>query len=182
MIRQLAACTIAVAFAVAVQAAELKSGPQPGEKVPGPFAPLNINGPAAGEKNCLYCSNGNNPVAVVFARSADCPMTQKLIQELDQATAKHSSCEMGSYVVFLSDEEKLEDKLKEFANKAGLKKIVLSIDTPTGPAKYKINKDADVTVLLYTQRETKVNHTFRKGELNEKAIQTIIQDISKITK
>jgi len=182
MIRQLFASAVAVALAVNIQAAELKSGPQPGEKVPGPFAPLNINGSAAGEKNCLYCSNGNNPVAVVFARTADCPMTQKLIKELDQVTAKNSSCNMGSYVVFLSDEEKLEEKLKEFVNKAELKKIVLSIDTPTGPAKYKIHKDADVTVLLYTERETKANFAFKKGELDDKAIQTIVNDVSKITK
>jgi hypothetical protein len=30
----------------------LKSGPQVGERVPGPFNVLNINGPAAGGKNC----------------------------------------------------------------------------------------------------------------------------------
>lgn len=183
MIRSLFASLTAVACVASFStAAELKSGPQPGEKVPGPFAPLNINGKAAGQKNCLYCSNGNNPVAVVFARTADCPATQKLIKALDAATAKNSSCEMGSYVVFMSDEEKLEDKLKEFAAKQGLKNIVLSIDTPTGPAKYKISKDADVTVLLYTERSTKVNHAFKKGELDDSAIKTIVSEVSKITK
>jgi hypothetical protein len=30
----------------------LKSGPQPGSDIPGPFHVLNINGAAAGEKNC----------------------------------------------------------------------------------------------------------------------------------
>ncbi|MCZ2340373.1 MAG: hypothetical protein LC104_01090 [Bacteroidales bacterium] len=183
MIRSLFASLTAVATVAAFStAAELKSGPQPGEKVPGPFTPLNINGSAAGQKNCLYCSNGNNPVAVVFARTADCPMTQKLIQELDAATAKNSACEMGSYVVFLSDEEKLEAKLKELVTEKGLKKIVLSIDTPTGPAKYKISKDADVTVVLYTERSTKVNHAFKKGELDTAAIKTIVSEVSKITK
>jgi hypothetical protein len=34
-------------------AAELKSGPQVGEKLPGPFHPLNINGPTPGQKQCL---------------------------------------------------------------------------------------------------------------------------------
>ena len=31
----------------------LKSGPQPGQKVPGPFNPLHANGPNKGEKLCL---------------------------------------------------------------------------------------------------------------------------------
>jgi hypothetical protein len=30
----------------------LKSGPQVGDRVPGPFNVLNINGPQAGGKNC----------------------------------------------------------------------------------------------------------------------------------
>jgi hypothetical protein len=34
-------------------AAEVKSGPQAGEQLPGPFHPLNINGSAAGNKQCL---------------------------------------------------------------------------------------------------------------------------------
>jgi hypothetical protein len=33
--------------------AELKSGPQTGENIPGPFHPLNITGASAGKKNCL---------------------------------------------------------------------------------------------------------------------------------
>jgi hypothetical protein len=32
---------------------DLKSGPQVGESIPGPFNPLNVNGPTAGQKQCL---------------------------------------------------------------------------------------------------------------------------------
>lgn len=31
----------------------LKSGPQPGTQLPGPFHPLNVTGESAGEKACL---------------------------------------------------------------------------------------------------------------------------------
>ena len=34
-------------------AAELKSGPQVNQSLPGPFHPLNITGAKAGEKHCL---------------------------------------------------------------------------------------------------------------------------------
>ena len=102
---------VAAALAVALAggsglAAGLKSGPQVDEKVPGPFHPLNINGEQAGKKNCLYCANGNNPVAVVFARDLT-PSVAKLITQLDAATVKNSGASMGSYAVFMSDSEKL---------------------------------------------------------------------------
>jgi hypothetical protein len=35
-----------------IAAEELKSGPQPGNAIPGPFHPLNVTGSAAGQKAC----------------------------------------------------------------------------------------------------------------------------------
>lgn len=159
----------------------VKSGPQVGEKVPGPFHPLNINGEAAGKKNCLYCSNGANPVAVVFARELT-PEVSALIKKLDEATAKNGSCSMGSYAVFMSDSEKLPDQLKNLADTAKLTKLILSIDNPAGPKAYEISKDAAVTVLLYKEVTVAANHSFKTGELNEKAISKVVSDVSKITK
>lgn len=53
-VRSLLAAGVAGLFLASVAgAAELKSGPQPGETIPGPFHPLNINGAKAGQKNCL---------------------------------------------------------------------------------------------------------------------------------
>src|SRR6266850_8458445 len=82
----------------------LKSGPQAGEDVPGAFHPLNITGKDAGKKACLYCANGGNPVAVVFAREAT-PAVAKLLKQLDEATVKNDKKEMGSYAVFCSDKD-----------------------------------------------------------------------------
>ena len=45
-----------------------------------------------------------------------------------------------------------------------------------------ISKDAEVTVLLYTNFEVKANHTFRKGELNPAAISKVVADVAKIAK
>jgi hypothetical protein len=164
----------------AVFAAEtLKSGPQVNEDVPGPFHPLNINGQAAGKKNCLYCQNGANPVAVVFAREVT-PEVTKLIKKLDQCTAKNEGCKMGSYVVFLCDKEGLSRELKELADKEKFEHIVLSIDNPAGPQEYKICKDADVTVLLYTKHVVKANYAFKKGEMKDQDIETIVKDVPKI--
>ena len=172
-----AALCVALAVSVAV-AAELKSGPQSGEKVPGPFHPLNVTGAQAGKKFCLFCVNGDNPVAMIFARENSEPLA-KLIKQVDGATQKNTDAKMGSFVVFLSsDADKLEKELKGMAEKAELKKCVLSIDNPAGPEEYKVAKDADVTVVLYKERKVLSNYAFKKGELKDKDIEAIVADIS----
>ena len=157
----------------------VKSGLQVGAKVPGPFHPLNINGAKAGEKNCLYCQNGANPVAMVFARDVSEPLT-KLIKELDSCTAKHGDAKMGSFVVFLSDEESLAKQLKEVADKEKLQHTVLAIDNSAGPQNYKVAKDADVTVVLYTEGNVKANFAFKKGEMKDADVKTILASVPKI--
>src|SRR5207244_7934717 len=84
--RKVFAVLAVAAVAGLAVAAELKSGPQTGDKLPGPFHPLNVNGDKAGEKQCLVCKNGEHPVAMVFARTADCPQTAQLLKKLDTAT------------------------------------------------------------------------------------------------
>ncbi len=182
LFRMFAVCTLGLGLVIgSIQAADaVKSGPQVEEKVPGPFHPLNVTGENAGQKSCLFCSNGDNPVAVIFARNPDESLT-KLIKKIDEATAKNSSSKMGSYVVFLSDSQDLEGKLKAMATKENVKNTILSIDNPAGPERYKISKDADITVLLYTGRVVKANHAF-KGALKDADIEKITGDISKITK
>lgn len=175
----LAAIAVAALVMTAVADESVKSGPQVGQEVPGPFHPLNVTGTQAGKKACLYCANGGSPVAVVFAREAT-PEVSALLKKLDEATVKNGSKSMGSYAVFCSDKEGLEAKLKEVAEKQGLKKLILSIDNPAGPKAYNIAKDADVTVLLYNEFTVRANHTFKKGELSATAVDKVVGDVAKI--
>src|SRR2546426_1022374 len=48
--------------------AKLKSGPQQGQALPGPFHFLNVNGAHAGNPHCLVCEYGLEPVVMVFTR------------------------------------------------------------------------------------------------------------------
>jgi hypothetical protein len=116
---------------------------------------------------------------MIFAREVSDPLTS-LVKKIDAATAKNSDCSMGSFVVFLSDDEGLEKKLKELAKKEKIEHTVLSIDNPAGPRGYGVAKDADVTVVLYTNRTVKANFAFKKGELKEGDIDKIVGDVSKI--
>ena len=103
-----------------------------------------------------------------------------LVKKIDAATAKNSDARMGSFVVFLSDDEKLPDQLKALAEKAGLKECVLTIDNPAGPRGYKVAKDADVTVVLYVNQKVKANYAFKKGELKQADIDKIVAEVKLI--
>jgi hypothetical protein len=182
-LHRIAAVALAVAlFAAFVTAEEkaLKSGPQVDEELAGPFSPLNINGKKAGDKNCLYCSNGANPVAMIFAREPSEELT-KLVKKLDAACEKHKEAKLGSFIVFCAkSDEDLETKLKKCAKDCDLKHVVLSIDNPAGPEGYKVAKEADITVVLYVKRTAKANWAFKKGEFKEKHIDTVVDGLSKI--
>jgi hypothetical protein len=105
-----------------------------------------------------------------------------LVKKLDEATSKNKDAKLASYVVFLDDADELEKKLKSVAEKEKLQKTILLIDNPTGPKGFKIEKDAAVTVILYKKKTVESNFAFKKGELNDKAIEKILNDIPKITK
>jgi len=137
--KQFAAGLTVALLATAVIAADpaVKSGPQVNEKLAGPFHPLNITGAKAGEKNCLYCENGNNPVAMIFARETS-PALTKLIKRIDETTMKNKGAEMGSFVVFCSDKDGLDKELAAMAKDTGIKSTVLAIDNPAGPKGYNV--------------------------------------------
>ncbi len=182
MVRNVFAAAVAAVLCGAVVAGELKSGPQAGDKVPGAFHPYNVTGENAGKTACLYCAAGDSPTAVVFARTGDDPMTQKLLKALDAQAVKNAKADMYSFAVFQGDKAKLEPQLKDAAKKAELKKLVLAIEDTEDPipAKYNLNKDADVTVILYVDRVVKANFSFEKGKLTDKDIDTIVKSVSKI--
>ena len=114
---------------------------------------------------------------MVFARETGNDLTS-LVKKLDSAVG--SNKKLNSFVVFLNDDEKLEDQLKAFAEKQGIKNVIFSIDNVAGPKGYDINKDADITVILYNKRKVEVNQAFRKGELSASAIDKIVADLPKI--
>jgi hypothetical protein len=120
---------------------------------------------------------------MIFAREISDPLTS-LVKKIDAATVKNSACKMGSFVVFLNDEEGLEQKLKDLAEKEKLERIALTIDTPSGPQRYNVVKDADITVVLYrgsyAKGAVKANYAFRKGEMKDGDIDKIVGDLVKI--
>lgn len=159
--------------------APLRSGPQPKDEILYAFRPFNINGEFANEEHCLVCENGQNPVVMIFAADRSEPLV-KLAARLEAATDKHRAQGLGAFVVFLKDGEAFRKDLEQDAKANRLKNTVLSIEDPATVAVYKVAKDADVTVVLYTKSVVHANHAFKRGELNDRAIDAILADIPKI--
>jgi hypothetical protein len=162
-----------------IAAEAVKSGPQVGERVPGPFHPLNVNGKTAGEKACLFCRHSGKPVAMVFARDIN-PTTVALIKKLDNEVVKNKEHKMGSFVVFLGETEALESRLKDVVKKEKISNCEIAIDNAGGPEGYNVAPEADVTIVLYSEGKVKANHSFKKGALTEKDIETVVKELPKI--
>ncbi|QJX01289.1 hypothetical protein [Frigoriglobus tundricola] len=179
MLKKAIALGVFLAGGLALGAEPAASGPQVGEKVPGPFKPLNATGPDAGKEECLYCKQGSKPMVMVFARELT-PGVAALIKKLDAATAAKSEAGLASCVIVLSDAKDLAASLGKWAQAEKITHTVLATYAATGPAKYALAPDAAVTVLLYTKHTVKANHTFRAGELKDAGADAVVADIAKI--
>jgi len=76
----------------------------------------------------------------------------------------------------VSGPDNLERTLSELAKRQEIRRVSLAI-MPDGPKQYRLSQEADVTVILYERRKVEANHAFRKGELNDKAIESILVDV-----
>jgi hypothetical protein len=176
----LGVCLLALLLAVnSVAAGPVSSGPQAGEKVPGPFAPLNITGPEAGKKSCQYCKNGSRPVIVIFAREVS-PAVVGLLKKIDSATAANRERGMASYIVFCSDDGGMAGQLQDLARRENIQHTIITLYKAGGPERYRLAAEADITVLLYNHFTVRANHAFPKGEWTDAATNAVVADITKI--
>ncbi|HMC88780.1 MAG TPA: hypothetical protein VKI17_04495 [Gemmataceae bacterium] len=179
---------IPVAQSVALDASDsLKSGPQVGEMIPGPFHFLNINGTFAGDPHCLVCEYGLRPVVAVFARSVpeEKDPLATLLRKIDDTVANRQAAELRGFAAFLNADYANEDSRKALVGKLeniakDLKKVILCVGDDKGPEKYNINKDADVTVVLYNKHQVVANFAFAKEKLTDKDVNEIVAAIEKM--
>lgn len=117
----------------------------------------------------------------IFAREITDELTS-LVKQIDKAVGKNEKQKMAAFVVFLSDDpDATEPKLKALAEKHGIKNVPLTIfDGTAGPPRYKIAKDAAVTVMMWRGFKVSSNHAFAKGKLDKSGIKKVVASTSKI--
>jgi hypothetical protein len=104
-----------------------------------------------------------------------------LAKKLDASVAANRSAKLRAVVVVLSDDEGLEEKLKALGQEqGGVKNVSLAYLSPPGPKHYKLSDAAEVTVIMYGKRTVAASHAFKKGGLDEKAIEAVLRDVPRL--
>ena len=159
---------------------EVKSGLATGES-PAAFNVKDITGPSAGKSLCYRCQYGAKPVAVVFTREINEDVAN-LVKELDDKVGANKDKSMCAFVVLLTDDAdagaKQLTKLKEDKKIAHTPLTVY--DGNAGPEKYKISKDAAVTVMMWNKMKVRANHAYAKAAIPAEEVKKISADSSKI--
>ena len=121
-------------------------------------------------------------MVAIFTRRLTDDLTG-LVKKVDETVAKNQNKKMRAFVVYLTDDpDASEAKLKATATKLGLSPStpLTVFQTSEGPGSYKLSRDADVTVLLWSKLKVKANHAFGKAPLTEEAVKTVLADTAKI--
>lgn len=135
-----------VGFAVSgVNADDFKSGPE--KKIGGAFDVKAITGDKQGTTLCYVCKYGSEArpaVVLVFTQKADENVAKvvKAIDEVQKTDSKLGTVVVGVSGVEAADLEKLQATHKLTTP------LTVAVDKD-GPEKYKLNKDAAVTVVVY---------------------------------
>jgi hypothetical protein len=129
--------------------------------------------------------DGYDLVALIFAREVSDPLTS-LVKNIDRQLAqvvvrRPGSSKLGVFVVFCNDNADLKEQLQELVTKERLKQVVLCTTNSAGPKRYRVARDADLTVVIYEGSETvAANFPLKKGGLDEPTATAILKALTRI--
>ena len=117
----------------------------------------------------------------IFAREITDDLAS-LVKQIDDSVAQNEDKKMAAFVVLLTDDQAGgEAKLKKLAEKHNIANTPLTVFSDTkGPGNYRISPKADVTVMMWSKLDVKVNHAFAKGKLDKASISKVVAETSKI--
>lgn len=148
---------------------------------PGPYSFLVATGAERGKDKCYFCDQdkGAKPTAVVFARGLTPPLG-KLLAKFDAEIPARKGSGFNAWMTQLADVADL-DALAKWAQGQGLKALpVGAFEDADGPPKYKVSRDADVTVLLFVNKKVVANFAFRAGELTDARVAEVAAALPKL--
>jgi hypothetical protein len=153
------------------------SGLTQGQK-PGPYSAIVAVGTERGQSHCFICDTAERPAVIVFARRLDDPLA-KLVGGIDKLLADNKKAELRGWVTFLHDDQTAFDpQVVDWAKKHAIRNVPMAVfEDPVGPPTYKLNRDAEVTVILFTKHKVINNFAYRTGELTEERIAEVLKAI-----
>jgi hypothetical protein len=145
---------------------------------PGPYAMIVVTGPQRGKSHCFICETADKPAIIIFARKPNDTLA-KLASGVNKALVTHKDVDLRSWMTFLhEDQASIDDRIVQWAKKHALTNLPLSVfEDVGGPPSYRLNQDAEVTVLLMVKQKVVGNFAFRQGELNETGVEDILKAV-----
>jgi hypothetical protein len=156
------------------------SGTPVGQR-PGPYTFILSTGKERGQLTCYICETADKPAVIVFARKPTKELGE-LVADLDKAVGDPKNVPVRGWVTFLSDDQaKLDPDVVHWGQTHAIKAMPLGVfEDAEGPPSYRLNKDADATVLLFVNQKVIANFAFRSGEMTEKARAEIVKAVPKL--
>lgn len=157
------------------------SGLPPGQRT-GPYSSVISTGPERGKSHCYICETGEKPAVIVFARSLNKELGT-LATKIDKALADHKAADLRGWITFLNvDQLKFDPGVVRWSRELGLGHLPIGIfEDEGGPPAYRLNRDADVTVLVCNKQKVAANFAFRPGELTPARVAEIVKAIDGAT-
>jgi hypothetical protein len=152
--------------------------------------------PDRGTWHCLVSEHGLNPVVMVLVRGTQpSDALLDLLKKLDAAVEKNQNTRLASFVVFLTekmvndkiidlvtmdDEREQEVALIEARTKnAELKNLAVALDVyPAIKELYRLQDQAEVTVIIYNKLKVLSTLVFPKDDLNEAGVQKVLDTLN----
>ncbi|MCI0457200.1 MAG: hypothetical protein L0Z62_09500 [Gemmataceae bacterium] len=130
---------------------------------------------------------GHDLVALIFAREVSDPLTslvRTIDKQLQQSSARRQGGNrLGVHVVFCSDDPGLQQQLQNLIAKEGLKHIAISLSAnkSQGPPRYRVAREAGLTVVVYENRSrVAANYVLDSEDLTADRTNDILKSLRKV--
>jgi hypothetical protein len=175
-----AACSIALVSGD-LPSGSLVSGLQPGQRT-GPYASVISTGPERGKSHCYICATGEKPAVIVFARSLSKDLG-RLATQIEKSLTDHKAADLRGWMTFLNANQlEFDPQVVRWGQEYALGHLPLGIfEDEGGPPAYRLNRAADVTVLVCNKQKVVTNFAFKAGELTPARVAEIVKAIDAIT-
>ena len=127
---------------------------------------------------------GYDLVALIFVPEISDPLTG-LVRDIDRrlegVAARHPGNKLGVWVVVCNEDEAAKQAARDLVTCEDLKHVVVGNAMPGGPPRYRVNREAAQTVVIYNGDGTVVaNFALEKGELDECSSAEIIAALARV--
>ena len=114
----------------------------------------------------------------MFVKTPDDALAS-LVKEIDKVVAANSDKKMAAVVNFTGEpSDDYTEQIKLFGEEHKLENVALTITKDA--EKFKVNDDAEVTVMHYRGKKVAFNHAVAKGGLDKSTVKQIVDGTKEI--